>query len=146
MLENSSLSILKVVSPLPAGGTAPRQGGADPDGRVRAIAPARAVSHRPDLFAFRHRKQPAQDSAGETRQHNPATEPLRANRRDDGPRVPASVATIVAEPLRGHDGHAGDHDLVQHRDGAAIGSAAYRRAGGEPQVFSEEPELFRLAV
>ena len=147
MLENSSLSIPKVATPFPSsGGIAPRHGGADPDGRIKAIAPTEAPTYRPDQFAFRHRKQPVQDAAGEAQQRNPVPEPLRTGRHDDGLRVLAAVATLVAEPLSGLGDHAGHRDLLQHRDAAAIGSAAYRRAGGEPQIFSEAPELFRLAV
>jgi hypothetical protein len=36
--------------------------------------------------------------------------------------------------------------LAQHRDGAALGSEAYRRAGAEPAHYSEQPTLFRIAV
>lgn len=36
--------------------------------------------------------------------------------------------------------------LSQHRDGAALGSEAYRRAGAEPVHYSEQPTLFRIAV
>ncbi len=36
--------------------------------------------------------------------------------------------------------------LAQHRDGAALGSAAYRRAGAEPAYYSDQPGLFRIAV
>ncbi len=36
--------------------------------------------------------------------------------------------------------------LAQHRDGAELGSAAYRRAGAEPAHYSERPALFRIAV
>jgi hypothetical protein len=36
--------------------------------------------------------------------------------------------------------------LAHHRDGAALGSAAYRRAGAEPPHYSEQPALFRIAI
>ncbi len=36
--------------------------------------------------------------------------------------------------------------FAQHRDGAELGSEAYRRAGAEPAHYSERPALFRIAV
>ncbi len=36
--------------------------------------------------------------------------------------------------------------LTKHRDGLALGSAIYRRAGGEPEIFSQNATLLRLAV
>ncbi len=36
--------------------------------------------------------------------------------------------------------------LAHHRDGAELGSEAYRRAGAEPTHYSEQPALFRIAV
>jgi hypothetical protein len=36
--------------------------------------------------------------------------------------------------------------LAHHRDGAALSSEAYRRAGAEPPRYSEQPALFRIAV
>jgi len=36
--------------------------------------------------------------------------------------------------------------LAHHRDGAELGSVAYRRAGAEPAHYSERPALFRIAV
>ena len=36
--------------------------------------------------------------------------------------------------------------FAYHRDGAALGSDAYRRAGAAPPRYSEQPALFRIAV
>ncbi len=36
--------------------------------------------------------------------------------------------------------------LLQHRDGPALSSEAYRRAGADPIFYNQEPALFRLAV
>jgi hypothetical protein len=36
--------------------------------------------------------------------------------------------------------------LQRHRDGAALGSDAYRRAGGQPPVYPTSAIVFRLAV
>lgn len=36
--------------------------------------------------------------------------------------------------------------VALHRDGPSLGSDAYRRAGGEPVIYSEQPQLLRIAV
>ena len=36
--------------------------------------------------------------------------------------------------------------FTYHRDGAALGSDAYRRAGAAPPRYSEQPALFRIAI
>lgn len=36
--------------------------------------------------------------------------------------------------------------VALHRDGPTLGSDAYRRAGGEPVIYSEQPQLLRIAV
>lgn len=36
--------------------------------------------------------------------------------------------------------------LAWHRDGPALSSEAYRRAGAEPPVYSEQPRIFRITV
>ena len=36
--------------------------------------------------------------------------------------------------------------IVRHRDGPVLASDAYRRAGGDPALYSEQPQLLRIAV
>jgi|GEM_PF-4965744 len=36
--------------------------------------------------------------------------------------------------------------VVLHRDGPTLGADAYRRAGGEPTYYSEQPRILRIAV
>jgi len=36
--------------------------------------------------------------------------------------------------------------IVRHRDGPVLASDAYRRAGGDPAIYSEQPQLLRIAV
>jgi hypothetical protein len=36
--------------------------------------------------------------------------------------------------------------VALHRDGPTLGSDAYRRAGGEPVIYSEQPHVLRIAV
>ena len=49
--------------------------------------------------------------------------------------------------LLGQEGAARDGSPVtEHRDGPLLGTEAYRRAGADPLLYSEDPEVFRLAV
>ncbi len=49
--------------------------------------------------------------------------------------------------LLGQEGEARDGSPVtEHRDGPLLGTEAYRRAGADPLLYSEDPEIFRLAV
>jgi hypothetical protein len=52
------------------------------------------------------------------------------------------LAQLLAQAGDGPD----EGPLQRHRDGPSLGSAAYRRAGGEPAVYPEAATLFRLAV
>lgn len=36
--------------------------------------------------------------------------------------------------------------IVRHRDGPVLASDAYRRAGGDPALYSEQPQLLRISV
>lgn len=36
--------------------------------------------------------------------------------------------------------------IARHRDGPVLASDAYRRAGGDPALYSEQPQLLRIAV
>jgi hypothetical protein len=74
-----------------------------------------------------------------------------------GPRAPAPAvqgrglpagtpATFMAQVL-GQTGDRTEGSVVrEHRDGPALGSTAYRRAGGEPAIFPSDATLLRLAV
>ena len=57
----------------------------------------------------------------------------------------ASTA-FVAQVLGQANAPSQESDLLHHRDGAAITSVAYRRAGGAPALYSSEAALVRLAV
>ncbi len=53
---------------------------------------------------------------------------------------------FVAQILGQASGPQPDQPLLHHRDAPVLGSAAYRRAGGEPALYRSDPALFRLAV
>ena len=55
----------------------------------------------------------------------------------------AGFLTQILGQAAGFDG---PEALQRHRDGPARGSDAYRRAGGEPEVFPTGPTVFRMAV
>ncbi len=55
----------------------------------------------------------------------------------------AGFLTQILGQAHGSDQPAG---LRHDRDGPAKGSDAYRRAGGEPEVYSTRPTVFRIAV
>lgn len=92
---------------------------------------------------------------------------VRAGAEGGTPRGPEAAGPVVrgAEPVAlqsfGGAAFASSHFLAQmlgqagtpaggplaaHRDGAALGSDAYRRAGAAPPHYSEQPTVFRLAV
>lgn len=48
--------------------------------------------------------------------------------------------------MLGQDLAPAQNALAQHRDGSILGSDAYRRAGGEPTLYSEQPRILRIAV
>lgn len=56
-----------------------------------------------------------------------------------------AVAQFLAQMLNQDIGPI-DTALAEHRDGPALGSTAYRRAGAEPPVYSEQPMLFRVSA
>jgi len=51
------------------------------------------------------------------------------------------LAQIIAQDL----GPAGNV-VALHRDGPSLSSDAYRQAGGEPVIYSEQPRILRIAV
>ncbi len=58
----------------------------------------------------------------------------------------AFASTHFLVQMLGQGADAPADPLAHHRNGAALGSEAYRRAGAEPAHYSERPALFRIAV
>jgi hypothetical protein len=116
---------------------------ADPILAVAALPPAR------------------EDGRARPWRQNPAgQEGRRAGRRDVEPRQGAPRYGDAAPPFD-TAGAGSIHFLVQtlnqdlgpavnpivrHRDGPVLASDAYRRAGGDPAIYSEQPQLLRIAV
>jgi len=62
------------------------------------------------------------------------------------PQLSSPSAGFLTQVLGQVAGFDGPEALQRHRDGPAKGSDAYRRAGGEPEVFPTGPTVFRMAV
>lgn len=73
-------------------------------------------------------------------------------RPDPAPRTfshlsaPGASTTFAAQLLGQASTRDEDRFPPHHRDGAELGSVAYRRAGGEPTIYSSEAALIRIAV
>ncbi len=73
--------------------------------------------------------------------------PRETSAQDSAPESGPDAATGFLAQVLGQAAESGAHGpLAGHRDGPTLGSEAYRRAGGEPALYSPEPALFRLAV
>lgn len=141
-------------SPLinPAGGSirlpVPLQSAAGQSFEVRPIpgvAPAPLL--REDSQA-RHSRQDLADNRGRTRHPDPGSFGQSRTRLSPVPAAAsASFATsqFLAQIIGQDLGPAGNI-AVLHRDGASLSSDAYRRAGGEPIIYSEQPRILRIAV
>ena len=78
----------------------------------------------------------------------------RADRRASNPHLEAAIvgrpsgasAGFMAQVLNQAWGSGRAAGLPGHRDGAVLGSNAYRRAGGEPALYSTGATLFRLTA
>lgn len=126
--------------------------GARPTGRHRASkTPAAPHNARLDATASRWRARPKHHRPDRPETGpGPATASGRAADTDrNGASLPnlstssASFLTRVLGQAMASDGLGG---LQRHRDGAAIGSDAYRRGVGEPAVYPTGATVFRLLV
>ena len=58
----------------------------------------------------------------------------------------AGSLRFLAQVFGQESGHRDAAPLVGHRDGPNLGSQAYRRAGADPEFYSEDSALIRFAV
>ncbi len=109
------------------------------------------IAHSRDDVRTRQRRQEetgdgerSQESA-RSRDLAPLDRPARQQ-----PRNPQGGSGLVADPflvqILGQNLNAPAGALSEHRDGLALGSDAYRRAGAEPEPYPEQPAIFRVAV
>lgn len=58
---------------------------------------------------------------------------------------PTATSTFIAQQL-GQESQSMSDEAVLPLRAASLGSDAYRRAGGEPPVYGDQPVVFRLSV
>ncbi len=125
-----------------------------PRAPTRPALPPRAfatdtVAHRQGRPARSQAQPVQQETDGSGAGKPPARPPLAptSNRQQQAPRpAPASSAGYLAQMLAQAPDGKSEGPLRHHRDGPGLGSAAYRRAGGEPPVYPEAAKLVRLTV
>jgi hypothetical protein len=132
-----------------------------PSSPSRAVQPTAAVPHVPVQEVQAARKlapfgQAPDRFQAHTKRHepdSPGTDAVpKADRRAAGPHLEAAIATrpsgasagFMTQVLGQALGGEVSAGLPGHRDGAALGSDAYRRAGGEPALYPTGATLFRL--
>ncbi len=119
-------------------------------GRVPGIQ--RILPPREDARARQSRPGPVDSERSRKRDHREVRQlVIRSGSIDLPQRFPGNFAGAFASThflvqMLGQGADAPADPLAHHRDGAALGSEAYRRAGAEPAHYSERPALFRIAV
>lgn len=122
----------------------------DPDGKARPVpAVTRVVGLRDDPHARRPRPE-SERSQSQRQSPRTAAAPDPAGAQSGATaRAPARPAGSTPQFLTQVFGQDMAHDadaLARRRNGPALGSLAYRRAGGEPVLYSQEPAIFRVAI
>ncbi len=139
-----------VMIPAPGGPAFEAAGRSSADSAERRpLRPLATVQPIPRLHERARTPQPRPDTGGAAREERgvrgalvPRGTPVR--RRDPALARFAS-AQFLAQALA-QDLGAGQAPLARHRDGAALGTQAYRRTGAEPPLYPEQARLFRFAV
>ncbi len=131
-----------------AAAPAPFRSGGVEDARVVPVEPIGRVKsidgQMPERQARPFVQTDLEDPRGSSTKDRPAPEVARGIRI-----LPTThAAPPFAAQLLGQQapGALAGPELLAHRDAAALGSEAYRRAGGEPPFYSEAPAYFRLSV
>ncbi len=117
---------------------------------ARPVQAVTRISHPRDDVRTRQRRQEAGDGghsqeSARSRDLVPLDRPARQQ-----PRNPQGRAGLVEDPflvqILGQNLNAPAGAISEHRDGPALGSDAYRRAGAEPEPYPDRPAIFRVAV
>ncbi len=112
----------------------------------------RIMPPREDARARPSRPDPVDSERSRKRDHREVRQLVIRSDSDGLPqRFPGNFAGAFASThflvqMLGQGADAPADPLAHRRDGAALGSEAYRRAGAEPAHYSERPALFRIAV
>ena len=148
------MSSLPDLSP-PLGPASPPPPAANPALPVRQPASYYAAHRRPALpdttqERFRARSEPDPAVSADTTgyQGPPTTDgPADTDRTATGKtKLWNPTAEFLTQILGQSHGPDQPEGLRHDRDGPVKGSDAYRRAGGEPEVYSTSPTVFRIAV
>lgn len=78
-------------------------------------------------------------------QRHPAGEGSGRFARNAAPGETAASSLFMAQ-LLAQQAAAGTSALSAHRDGPALASESYRRAGGDPPLYSSDSAVFRFSV
>jgi hypothetical protein len=145
------MSLLTPATSPPSAAASPLPGLGRPADSERRDQPVRPVERS-------HPARPARDGRVERpdgreaggRQSDTATDrPLQPSRAlVPAPefQAPESGVTVFLVQVLGQNRGQPGHGLTGHRDAAALGTAAYRRAGGAPPAVSEEPAVLRISA
>ncbi len=141
---------------LPPLGSGPERAAPGPLGeqafrRVPGIQ--RILPPREDARARQSRPDPVDSERSRKRDHREVRQLVIRSASDGLPhRIPGNfagvhfISTHFLVQMLGQGAGTPMGTLAHHRDGAELGSEAYRRAGAEPAHYSERPTLFRIAV
>lgn len=146
---SSIISLSNVTAPPRAALSIAEARGEDPPTAKPVQAVTRIPHPRDDILA-RQPRQEARD--GERSQEGarsrdlvppkrPAEREPRHQRGGSGLNSSQFLVQVLGQNLGAATGA-----LSGHRDGSALGSEAYRRAGAEPAVYTDQPTVFRVAV
>ncbi len=126
----------------------PSRAGGGEDARVVPVEPIAGIKAVDGQLPQRRTPPFPQPDLEDARR--PSTRDRTAAEAPQGIRIPPTThaAPPFAAQLLGQQASAAlaGPELLGHRDAAALGSEAYRRAGGEPAIYSEAPAYFRLSV
>ena len=124
--------------------------GEDPS-TARPVQAVTRIAHRRDDVRTRQHRQ-GETGDGERSQESARSRDLVSLARParQQPRNPQGRASLVEDPflvqILGQNLNAPAGALSEHRDGPALASDAYRRAGAEPEPYPDRPAIFRVAV
>ena len=113
------------------------------------VRPAEAIVDAParNRHDLRH-GAPADRRAGSPRDSQQRREAETAPAYDSGPfarRGETASSPFVAQ-LLAQQTASGEPVLAEHRDGPALVSGTYRKAGGDPPLYSPGPAIFRFSA
>lgn len=131
-------------APPPHGALVRADHGAPGRGRVPAVERIEALRSRVQARHPRPDPHAAESDGGRSRGLGAGRLPeARRGRATEG--FPGASSGFLVQVIGQGRGPV-PRPLAQHRDAAVLGSEAYRRAGGQPPLYSDQPTVFRITV